>query len=134
MDRVYIGVLRTRRGREGDMRRSLIVCAIGVALAGCGGDDDGDGGSNASNVSENDVIQALGLTTDESGSYTSSDGKCSASIILTGKQQVDTYVSAGDNVATNEDKSVGIKTQAIDPSASDQDCVQSLSDQLAKSF
>jgi hypothetical protein len=116
----------------------IAVTIVGVLglLAGCGDDDGGDGGSPSS-VSEQDVVQALGLVPNEGGkrySYSALGGRCKVTVVLTSPEEVDLYAEAGDPVAQNSDGTVGLKVGAEDPSTSDADCVEQLSAELDDSL
>lgn len=107
-----------------------------LALSGCGDDsENGAAGNPASESSDSgqvqnataeytadDVIQALDLQADEDSdgtpdraaqesdlSFVTPDGQCDIAVIMVNKQQVETYASAGDSVATNPAGNAGVK-------------------------
>lgn len=54
-------------------------------------------------------MKALKLKASDSGLSYTSPGGCQISVVMISKGQVDTYVSAGDPVATNPAGTVGVK-------------------------
>lgn len=118
--------------------RSLLSLAATAALiAGCGGSDDpgnDSGGAkakptirNAAPWTEQQVMDAAGLTSDDDGlSYSTSSG-CNVSVVLTSKQAVDLYADAGSTVVTNPEGTAGVKTSGDEP-----DCLAELQRGLSK--
>jgi hypothetical protein len=109
------------------MRRSLaaIPVLLVLVLAGCSEDGSGGGSAstdgailNAPEFSQQEIIQAAGLTTEDGISYTSPDG-CQVAVILDSPNAVNTYASAGDTVVTNPSASAGVKVVGGPPGCLD---------------
>jgi len=97
------------------------VVVAGFLVAACGGSSGAP-----SNVSEAEVSQALGIQGNEvNGCY---------ALPLTSAQEIETYESAGDTVATNDSGTVGVKTFANASTQTDQACVSYFTDLLNKNF
>ncbi|WP_028061199.1 hypothetical protein [Candidatus Solirubrobacter pratensis] len=100
-----------------------MAALLALALAGCGGGGESSsaGGDTSGTVrnapahSEQDVIDALQLTSDNGISYTDPNG-CEVAVVLIGKNTVNLYSGAGDTVATNPAGDVGVKVVSNDPS------------------
>lgn len=94
-----------------------------LALAGCGSDDSGsDPASPAAKPTirnpdpwtEQQVMDAAGLTTEDNGiTYETASG-CGVSVVLTSAAAVETYAGAGDTVVTNPRGDAGVKTSGAD--------------------
>ncbi len=105
------------------LRIAILTTALltaSVLLGGCGGGNNGSDSDdpkptirNASPWTEQQVIAAAGLTTDNGLSYESA--ACDqVAVILTSKNAVDTYAEAGDTVVTNPDGTAGVKVIGAD--------------------
>ena len=97
----------------------MAIVVVALALAGCGRDDEATTDKptirNADRWSEQDVIEAAGLTANDGGlSYTTTSG-CDVSVVMTNAATVNLYSSAGDTVVTNPDGTAGVKTSGDEP-------------------
>lgn len=116
----------------------MLLAAI-LASAGCGGEEpqSQDGGTATTeaptdempaqaDVTEQDIIDALGLTADDEGiSYESAEG-CQVAVVLDSPEEVAVYRDAGDTVATNAAGTVGVKIVGDDSG----DCFGALSEKM----
>lgn len=108
------------------MRLCLPITLLALTLTGCGGGDDSAQVRNAPSYSEEQVVEALDLTTKDNGiSYQTRSG-CEIAVVLISKNAVDTYAGAGDTVVTTEDGEAGVKV--ISPSSK---CLRDLERRLA---
>jgi len=101
-------------------------------MAGCGGgDSSGAVPPPPESMSEADVIEAGHLTPHNGGlTYTHDPSGCELAVILIGEGTVDLYASAGDNVASNPDRSIGVKI-TVPSGSEEQRCHKALTEELA---
>lgn len=91
-------------------RRSLTLTVMAaLAIAGCGSSDGDDPAPKSWN--ESDVIARAGLQAQDGGlTYRlKAHPQCVAAVILTTANEVELYGEAGDTVATNPDRTAGVK-------------------------
>jgi hypothetical protein len=106
---------------------ALTLCAV---IAGCGGNADdsaqSEGGRDGGkDLTEQQVINGLGLTTSDNGLTYQAPGGCEVAVVLNTPQEVALYSDAGDTVATNDGGTAGVKLVAQRAS-----CTSALSQQL----
>jgi hypothetical protein len=96
-----------------------VLAALALAVAGCG--SSGSAGPESSGRAWT-IDQFLRL----SGLHRASDGlsyklpahpECTARILLRSSAEVDTYKNSGDVIATNPDKSAGIRVEEGEPAS-----------------
>lgn len=102
---------------------TVLVATI-LLIGGCGGNDTPASQSAKPTIrnaepeehwTEQQVMDAAGLTTEDGGiTYQTASG-CSASVVLTNKSAVEVYAGAGDTVVTNPAGTAGVKTSANEP-------------------
>jgi hypothetical protein len=112
--------------------RSLVAAAVAaLALAGCGSSSNSS--SQSSGPRSWTIQQFLRL----SGLQRSADGlsyrlpshpQCVARILLRSNAEVQTYKNAGDVIATNPDKSAGVRVEPGEPAS----CKAAFTQALAK--
>lgn len=100
-----------------------LAAAACLVLAGC---SDSGGSSEAKEVEQgriwdkSEVVEAVGLVEDNQGGWTSwhfttiGGVKCKVAVIMTTGNAVELYASAGDAVATNADRTAGLKITAAE--------------------
>lgn len=110
------------------MKRAATVIAAAFLLAACGS-SGGDDGSATKVYDEADVVAHIGATADGNGSYTVSveGAECAIPVVLTSAAAVAMYADAGDAVATNADRTAGVKITG-DAQAT---CLEGLSEALS---
>jgi hypothetical protein len=102
-------------------------------LAGCGGDGDEEGavpGPAPPEHTEAEVLEQANIVTRDGGlSYVHKPSGCHLAVVMIGRDLVDLYADAGDVVASNPDRTVGVK---ISESAErDPECHAALTEALA---
>ncbi len=94
------------------------LCVGALLLVGCGSDSNtsNSGGtqtsfneSNDAAYTEQQVAERAGLTQDDSGISWVGPNGCQVSVIMTTRDAIETYASAGDAVVTNPAGTVGVK-------------------------
>lgn len=99
---------------------------MGMLLSGCGGGNDDAGSDNGFGeetspaaperlYDQSEVVAHIGATPTDYDTYEvfTADGvACEAVLFLLGKGEVSLYADAGDNVAANPDRTVGVKISA----------------------
>lgn len=98
-----------------------LAAAACLVLAGC---SDSGGSSEAKEVEQgriwdkSEVVEAVGLSQDEGRMwwhFTTEGGvRCDVAVIMTTSNAVELYASAGDAVATNADRTAGLKITAAE--------------------
>ncbi|MGE4425022.1 MAG: hypothetical protein AB7G37_01055 [Solirubrobacteraceae bacterium] len=123
--------------------RSALACLpimFALAATGCGGDGpEGAAPEPGSGDSIQRVVDALQLTPkpgaqptdDPVDSAWDEPTKCGVIVVLTGAADVQTYIDAGDPVATNENRSVGVKYR-VEPGGDLSTCHRIFTERLAK--
>jgi hypothetical protein len=116
----------------------VISLSVPAACGGSGGESGDGGGQEPSDISEQDVVTALGLVRHlRAGGpplgYDTPDGRCWVEAITIGSTTVDIYKPFG-NLASNKDGTVGAQVAPNDPSISEADCVEQLSAALNDNF
>jgi hypothetical protein len=100
--------------------RSLVAGALAaLALAGCGSSTSSDQPSGPRSWTLPQFLRLSGLHRSEDGlSYRlPSQPQCVARILLRSTAEVQTYKNAGDVVATNPDKSAGVRVEPGSPAS-----------------
>jgi nitrous oxide reductase accessory protein NosL len=95
--------------------RSLFAAAVAaLVLAGCGSSSSGQS-SGPRSWTIQQFLRLSGLQRSADGlSYSLPDHpQCVARILLRSNAEVQTYENAGDVVATNADKSAGVRVEAL---------------------
>src|SRR5919107_5476464 len=97
--------------------RSLVAALAAVALAGCGSGSSSSQPSGPRSWTLQQFLRLSGLQRSEDGlSYSLPDHpRCVARILLRSNAEVQTYTNAGDVVATNPDKSAGVRVEPGQP-------------------
>jgi hypothetical protein len=111
--------------------RCIVPAALTIALiAGCGSSNDSSSSSGPRSWSLQQILRDTGLKRSADGlSYTLPDHpQCVARIVLRSTAEVQTYKNAGDVVATNPDKSAGVRVEPEVP----QSCKGAFNAALAK--
>lgn len=114
-----------RQPMHGQAVIAALLTGLALAAAGCGGSDDTDTSGAATSPqptirnphpwTEQQVMDAAGLTTEDDGlSYQTASG-CNVSVVLTSANAVETYAGAGSTVVTNPAGTAGVKTSGDDP-------------------
>jgi hypothetical protein len=94
--------------------RSVVPAALAVALiAGCGSSDSSSSSSGPRSWTLQQILQDTGLQRSADGLSYRLPGqpRCVARIILRSTAEVQTYKNAGDVIATNPDKSAGVRVE-----------------------
>jgi hypothetical protein len=100
--------------------RRIVPAALAIALlAGCGSSDSSSSASGPRSWTLQQIVQDTGLRRSSDGlSYTlPGHPRCVARILLRSTAEVQTYKNAGDTVATNPDKSAGVRVEPEEPAA-----------------
>lgn len=129
-------VHQDRKGATVSRRKGValtIAVAVIASAAGCG---DGSSGSSdpgpvpapKAHVTEEDVMRLAQIVTNDGGlTYEHTPTGCKMAVVLLGRGTVDLYAEAGDNVASNPDRTVGVKI--VDKR--EQECHSALTEALA---
>jgi len=94
--------------------RRIVPAALAVALiAGCGSSNSSSSSSGPRSWTLQQILQGTGLQRSADGLSYRLPGhpRCVARILLRSTAEVDTYKNAGDPVATNPDKSAGVRIE-----------------------
>jgi hypothetical protein len=100
--------------------RCLVAAALAaLALAGCGSSSSSEQSSGPRSWTIQQFLRLSGLKRSADGlSYTlPNHPRCVARILLRSNAEVQTYTNAGDVVATNPDKSAGVRVEPGEPTA-----------------
>jgi hypothetical protein len=113
------------------MRRALVALLVAL-VAGCGDDDD-QGAVPAPpppEYTEAEVLRKAKLTPNDGGlSYTHRPSRCNIAVVMIGAEEVALYADAGDVVASNPDRTVGVKITVH--SDDEQQCHRALTEELS---
>jgi hypothetical protein len=110
---------------------AIIIAAAAVLVAGCGGSSDAKPtgavpAPSAPEYTEQKVMQRANIITKDNGiTYNHKPSGCQLAAILIGSEMVAMYADAGDTVASNPDRTVGVKITDDPP------CHQKLTAELA---
>jgi hypothetical protein len=94
--------------------RCIVPAALAIALlAGCGSSNDSSSASGPRSWTLQQILRDTGMKRSADGlSYTlPSSPQCVARIVLRSTAEVQTYKNAGDVIATNPDKSAGVRVE-----------------------
>jgi hypothetical protein len=100
--------------------RSIVAAALAaLVLAGCGSSSSSDQASGPRSWPIQRFLRLSGFHRASDGlSYTlPNHPQCVARILLRSNAEVQTYTSAGDVVATNPDKSAGVRVEPGEPAS-----------------
>jgi ABC-type phosphate/phosphonate transport system substrate-binding protein len=101
--------------------RHIVAAAVAVALlaGGCGSSDSSSSASGPRSWTLQQIQQDTGLKRSADGLSYSLPGhpRCVARIVLRSTAEVQTYKNAGDPIATNPDKSAGVRVEPEVPPA-----------------
>ena len=111
--------------------RPLVAAALAtLALAGCGGSSSSSQSSGPRSWTIQQFLRLSGLQRSADGlSYTlPNHPQCVARILLRSNAEVQTYKNAGDVIATNPDRSAGVRIEPGEPAS----CKAAFTQALAK--
>jgi|tagenome__1003787_1003787.scaffolds.fasta_scaffold19044952_2 hypothetical protein len=104
-----------------ESRRIVPAAVLSVALiaGGCGSSDSSSSASGPRSWTLQQILRSTGLRRSADGlSYTlAGHPQCVARILLRSTAEVQTYKNAGDPVATNPDKSAGVRVEPEVPTS-----------------
>jgi hypothetical protein len=110
-----------RRREVRSMRSKAWVAAVlaALAVAGCGSSDSSGPESSGRSWTIGQFLRLSGLRRANDGlSYRlPTHPECTARVLLRSSAEVDTYKNSGDVIATNPDKSAGIRVETGSPAA-----------------
>jgi len=102
-------------------RLAIAAVTAALVLAGCGSSDDSSssGASGPRSWTLAEILRLTGLKRNADGlTYTlPGQPQCPARLLLRSTAEVQTYKDAGDPVATNPDKSAGIRVEPEEPAS-----------------
>jgi nitrous oxide reductase accessory protein NosL len=95
------------------------VAAAAMLAAGCGSSDSSSSASGPRSWTLADFLRLTGMKRNADGLTYTLPGhpSCPARLLLRSTAEVQTYKNAGDTVATNPDKSAGVRVEPEEPAA-----------------
>ncbi|HUR86331.1 MAG TPA: hypothetical protein VMY78_13400 [Solirubrobacteraceae bacterium] len=101
-------------------RVAAALVSTALLVAGCGGESESSNSkptirnADPARWTEQQVIDAAGLSTTNNGISYATESGCRVAVILTSASAVEVYAGAGDTVVTNPDGTAGVKTSGAD--------------------
>ena len=96
-----------------------VLAALAVAAAGCGSSGSSSQESSGRSWTIGQFLRLTGFERSKDGlSYRlPAHPECTARILLRSSAEVDTYKNSGDVIATNPDKSAGVRVETGEPAS-----------------